>query len=223
LLEGGSFCASVSSPHHFCDDFEDPAPLATRWQIVALAGGRVALAPPDSGPNTAVFSAPPVDGGADPVAFLLRDFPQVTNHVRESFALRMETRGGGLSVAPLTRIRFGPPVGGGADFLLVADQTRAYAYERLDSTDGGEATFLPHAVNGTLATGAWIRVAIDIVFEPKPAKVTVLVDDAAVAGPEPLSPSFVAGALQAHVGLDYTTSPSSGWQLAIDDVLVEWQ
>ncbi len=216
LEAGTSFCDGATGAF-FCEDF-DRHDLGYTWSregLWARIVGSGALSPP----NHFVVDVPAAPGTGSFVSKITRAFSQPSSELTLSFAFDPEK------------------VDAGSAFLLVAalEFPRASAkYSlRLVYLNGQlrleESNLVPPPLNEDVyhpffpvPQGKWSRLRLDVSLTGTSPSVEIRVDDASVAGKEPLSvPAGVDLAPTLVLGAVFGGQPHTGWVLRYDDVRLD--
>lgn len=217
FLEAGSSYCDGAGDAALCDDF-DRHDLGYTWSregLWARIVGSGALSPP----NHFLVDVPAASGTGTFVSKITRAFSEPSSDLTLSFA-------------------FDPAkVDGGSAFLLVAalEFPRASAkYSlRLVYLNGQlrleESNLVPPPLNEDvyhpffpLPQGKWSRLRLDVVLAGPTPSIEIRVDDASIAGKEPLKvPAGIDLAPTLVLGAVFGGQPHTGWTLRYDDVRLD--
>ncbi len=214
-LADGSFCQRAGA-HALCDDFED-GPLGARWpQVAEGSGGTLALATDTGSSGRALRAALPATCN-DSFAQLLHTFNGSPRSATISFSMNVEsaTANVGVQIAGLNY----KTAAGEYHIDMALLDSHLSVFE--NDIGGGGFKVLGTSV-ASFPTTQRLRLDLEIVFVPSPARFTVKVDGvpSLEVTPTPSDPSdtmarFDLG-LYAHTGC---VSPST---LTFDDVLFDF-
>lgn len=213
------FCASHTG-HAMCADFDDGAYNAQFSSVGVSANASLGLDSSFSvSPANSLLSRLPTSASHD-FAYMIRGFVGNASKITYTFAARPESwptaLGNGAPIAKIV-INEGSPnersveidVGSSGSSLL----ERIFTSGKLSQTE--------HKLTVALQLAAWRTVAITIDVVQHTCNVTL--DGTPVLSNTSLDPSWVAGSLSVHLGLEWATAQPSPWAVRFDNVLVDWQ
>ena len=221
---GGSFCASQLDAT-FCDDFDnepDAMPLS-KWQPRNVTtGASLAIQPSGlSQPNSLVAAVNQDDSGpGSPAASVAYIVPGTVHFVRfqyDLFVAKYDRTAGSSAFLNPSDMRAGLT---DVELRLYLDSDGFGLGAAVTASDGG-STYPEVGPKMTLTSGAWHHVEIDTDYSQTPAAVTfsfdytVVVSDAGIPGA-----TFGPGAITIEAPIEYARTPTSGWNIRVDNVAV---
>jgi hypothetical protein len=233
----GTWCSSVTGPHDFCDDFDDPGALGHRWDsVVAIGGGQPALGPSnDTGPNLFEASTPASDQPV--VAGLSTAFARSAQSICVDFDMRLDATGFLVPPPDAGTVTLGGKLGtitvafavlGGTNIgvnLAFASPTQAEIdYVSVDSTGSASTNIAPTPLHGFIPQqGQWMRVSMQMKSASGGGGTLSVTNRTAplpnvVALPQELE---FGDSLSVLVGAEMEP-PGAGYAVAFDDVTVDF-
>jgi hypothetical protein len=212
---GFRWCASLSSPPTFCDDF-DVGPLGASWDGQSVTLGSLSLVPKPvvSSPN-ALLSSTLATAIGMPEAELNKSFTTILTASRFVFSLYV-----GTVDKTVPYPKFAALSVNNANWALYLQLSLGTTPDLVEQVpvDGGVA-FLNYNLSQPIPAGAWSVVEIDTSANARGGvgSFSVTINGASALPTTSVSTS-VLGTPTIHVGLFGITPPSSAWAAYYDDV-----
>jgi hypothetical protein len=225
-----TFCASLSPPPMFCDDF-DVHPLPGVWDGLTQTGGTVAL---DTGasvspPRSLLATDSPLGTGQSLDAALFKHFtlPSPPTTLSWSFQLQpvaVDTTTGTALV--LASLDFVDTPGNRYSVQFTLEQDGGPVRLRLEEQSGlldGGSSYVPHSLPDSLPLGKWTDVRLVMTRSgPTAASVEVSFGSTTELATTSLSMNVDATTVQMAVGSRFETEPSQGWTTRYDNVVLNF-
>lgn len=213
-----SFCAT-QPPVTFCSDFDSALDFSD-WSGRTEAGARLALAADGLSPPSMldVISDPLPTINDTCAAFLYRTLGIVATHAIIGFDVRIAAVGQGDPVLAILDFDDGTTFHS-LEFVYRVPPLLAYLEERRGLSS---PQYSSYPVSTALPSGEWHRVTMDITLGVSPSSAQLHYDQQVVLTTMLAGTSAgTAGRLSA--GMEFLRGPSTGWQLDIDNVVVDLQ
>ena len=223
--EGGRFCASLSPPPGFSDDFDDPGPFIPKWDSAyTRAGGSVVRDGMDfrSSPSSLLTISPPASGPSS--AVLNHASNGAKGKVRVAYDIKVDARDSKSAYAEVDYIRFE-----GAGFRF-----STYLRLNLDANSPTQLAAEAYLADGGISAhnlslpaarfDKWTHVAISIDVVSSPHMLSVSIDGAPAATQVLESNMYGPGPVTVSPGIGFTASPSaSDWRIRYDNLTIDWE
>ena len=213
--EEAGFCASLSTPVHFCDDFDEGQTVGAGWDAIDVyQGSSVFLdytyySPPASFLSQINASSAPAS------ARLQKDLPIDTPHVHFEFEMLLPQFDGDLELCTLHE-----PVADGTTYGLFYkyENGNLLVYVRALEEDGGESDFMSQIGP---PPSSWLHVAIDADVSES-ATIVVSHDGTVVVNATNVNTSTLTRASM-FVELGYYSDNAATTLAHFDNVIVDWE
>jgi hypothetical protein len=221
--EGGGFCATLSPPLTFCDDF-DEKPIGFDWAAPTLVKGATRAFDTStftSPPNSLSFTLPSLDAGAlQSTAAQRKDFTQTLAGITYAFDVRVDVMADGTN-AGLAAFRAVDVQGAEVEvrFVLTASGGASLSEAR---NPGSGFTYRNYGFTRYPLQGEWARVSLDLSFGAgNVATISATLGGMQVLAPTALQAQMAPQALSVVLGFGYVSPSVGGWQAHYDDVTVQ--
>jgi hypothetical protein len=220
-LDGASSSSPCASVHTFCDDFDMPGDLSTRWPEIEMAAGPLGFDTERSvsAPRSVRVSLHP--GAGNPESKLSRNFPlKQGGSARVELDLYLGSAANNYQEIDPVGLQLDPPPAGyafqGVYFSVEPNRTRLEYFA--DKTTGDNLytdTTVP-----ALSRDAWHHLVFTISYASMPPRATLSVDDGPLATVV-LNAASSPTTLKAQFGAVYTAALNVDWPLNFDNVVVD--
>jgi hypothetical protein len=225
------FCAKLSPPATFCDDFDDGRPLSTSWsQVTQWEGGALGIDTdagilPPSPPATLQASAQPADTGpGGPREYVTQTFG-VTASLHVEFDARADDLGSSTTQATLLTIITQDNAANAARTLLYYVTAADAEMEEEESIPNMPDQTWPLGLPAPPPLGQWVHYTIDLLLTAGAnARMTVKLDGSSVLSEVVLGQAWAAGNYDVSFGLWWINGMSAGpYGFHYDNVVVDVQ
>jgi hypothetical protein len=215
--DGGTpgFCATLSTPVHFCDDFDEGQTIGAGWDAIDVYQGSSVLLDFTYYSPPASFLSQISDSNAPASARLQKDLPIDTPHVHFEFEMLLPQLSGDFELCTLHE-----PVADGTTYgvFYKYQNGNLLLYARALLEDGGESDFTSEI--GPPPSG-WLHVAVDTDISAS-ATIVVTHNGTVVVNATNVN-TLTATRASMFVELGYYSDNAANTLAHFDNVIIDWK